>query len=56
MSEQDNYTVVVATPIISDGDVTGCVAFLSDKEKTATEVESKLTQTAASFLSKHVTM
>lgn len=56
VSEQDNYTVVVATPIISDGDVTGCVAFLSDKDVTATEVETKLTQTAAGFLSKHVTM
>ena len=56
VSNQDNYTVVVATPIISEGDVTGCVAFLSDKEVKATEVESKLTQTAAGFLSKHVTM
>lgn len=56
VSEQDNYTVVVATPIISDGDVTGCVAFLSDKDTTATETETKLTQTAAGFLSKHITM
>lgn len=56
VSEQDNYTVIAATPIISDGDVTGCVAFLSDKDIAATDVETKLTQTAASFLSKHVTM
>ncbi len=56
ISSNDPYAVVVATPIIADGDVTGCVAFLSDGDKPATEIETKLSQTAASFLSKHVTM
>lgn len=57
VSSGDSYAVVVAAPIISEGDVTGCVAFLSDEDGApATEVESKLSQTAASFLSKHVTM
>ena len=57
VSANDPYHVVVAAPIIAEGDVTGCVAFLSDNgEERATEVESKLSQTAASFLSKHVTM
>lgn len=57
VSANDSYAVVVAAPIISEGDVTGCVAFLSDDQAApATEVESKLSQTAASFLSKHVTM
>ncbi len=57
VSANDSYHVVVAAPIIAEGDVTGCVAFLSDSDNArATEVESKLSQTAASFLSKHVTM
>lgn len=57
VSTNDNYHVVVATPIISEGDVTGCVAFVSDKEDDVpTDVETKLSQTAANFLSKHVTM
>ena len=57
VSSNDPYAVVVAAPIISEGDVTGCVAFLSENgQEHATEVESKLSQTAANFLSKHVTM
>lgn len=49
--------VLAAAPIIAGGDVTGCVAFLSETaQQKATEVESKLTQTAASFLAKHVSM
>lgn len=57
VSENDSYQVVVAAPIISEGDVTGCVALLSDAADTvATEVETKLSQTAASFLARHVTM
>jgi len=57
VSGNDQYHVLVAAPIISEGDVTGCVTFLSDSEDARpTEVESKLSQTAASFLAKHVTM
>lgn len=57
VSDNDPYQVVVAVPIISEGDVTGCVALLSDgTDMVATEVESKLSQTAASFLARHVTM
>ena len=57
ISDGDPYHVIVAAPIISEGDVTGCVALLSDAQDTvATEVETKLSQTAASFLARHVTM
>lgn len=52
----NEYNVVVATPIISDGDVAGCVALVSKEQTPSTEVETKLTQTAAGFLSKHFTM
>lgn len=57
VSGNDQYHVLVAAPIISEGDVTGCVTFLSDSEDARpTEVEAKLSQTAASFLARHVTM
>lgn len=57
VSGSDPYHVLVAAPIITEGDVTGCVAFLADDDSVKpTEVEAKLSQTAASFLSKHVTM
>ena len=57
VSASDPYHIVVATPIIAEGDITGCVAFLSDSaDEVPTEVGIKLTQTAATFLAKHVTM
>lgn len=57
VSANEPYHVVVATPIITEGDVTGCVAFLSDNaDDRPTEVGAKLSQTAATFLAKHVTM
>mgnify|MGYP002239560938 CR=1 FL=1 len=47
--------VVAAAPIITDGDVSGCVAFVSEKEdETADEVLLKLCQSAAQFLSKRI--
>lgn len=57
MSGNDPYHVLVAAPIITEGDVSGCVAFLSDNANAeAGEVEAKLSQTAASFLSRQMTM
>ncbi|MDO4270617.1 MAG: stage V sporulation T C-terminal domain-containing protein [Eubacteriales bacterium] len=57
VSEHDAYNVVVAVPIITDGDVTGCVAFVSEDDNAkAAEVEVKLCQTAAQFLAKRVAM
>ena len=57
LSGNDGYRVLVAAPIITEGDVTGSVAFLcEDGSTTPTEIEAKLSQTAANFLSKHVTM
>lgn len=55
VSDRDAYTVVVAAPIITDGDVTGCVVFVSEDENAAAEeVSIKLCQTAAQFLSRRV--
>lgn len=57
VSGSDPFHVIVAAPIITEGDVSGCVAFLADTDDVEPgEVESKLSQTAASFLSKRMTM
>lgn len=49
--------VSCAMPIITDGDVTGCVASVSTdgaKSAIAKDVETKLVQTAASFLGRQI--
>ena len=47
----DKYRVLIAVPILSEGDVLGCVAFVSDGDAPAlSEVELKLAQTVAGFL------
>ncbi len=57
VSERDMYTVTTAAPIITDGDVTGCVVFVSeDDSATSDEVQVKLCQTASQFLSRRVAM
>ncbi|MBQ7836452.1 MAG: AbrB/MazE/SpoVT family DNA-binding domain-containing protein [Clostridia bacterium] len=52
--EGGTHYVSCAMPIISDGDIIGCVASLASEDSSSTgEVpESKLIQTAASFLGK----
>ena len=50
----DKYRVLIAVPILSEGDVLGCVAFVSDGDAPAlSEVELKLAQTVAGFLGRH---
>ncbi len=48
------YFVSAACPILSDGDILGCVMFLSPAAAAGSELELKLTQTAASFLGKQM--
>ena len=54
----DGYYISCSMPIISEGDITGCVAAVSSKDGTreyvATDTEQKLIQTAASFLGKQL--
>ncbi len=50
----DDYQISCLMPIITEGDITGCVVSLSNKERNAGESEIKLVQTAASFLSKQI--
>jgi AbrB family transcriptional regulator (stage V sporulation protein T) len=56
--EEGNNYVSCAMPIISEGDVIGCVVALSSDERkkdaTATDVETKLIMTAANFLGKQM--
>ena len=53
--DSDKYRVAVAVPILSEGDVLGCVLFVSAANNARTgDVELKLAQTAAGFLGKHM--
>ena len=51
----EKYHVYLAAPILSQGDVMGCVLFITDAaDKTAGETERALAETAASFLGRHM--
>ena len=50
----DKYIVETAAPVLSEGDVLGCVVFFSEGDKAVGEVEYKLAQTIASFLGKQM--
>lgn len=57
LCEGVSVEVSIAVPIITEGDVSGCVAFLADEGAgPVTEVESKLALTAANFLSRQMGM
>lgn len=57
LTDDERYRVSIAAPVITGGDVSGCVALLRDeKHPVAGEVECKLLQTAATFLSQQLTM
>ncbi len=52
---ENKYFVSAAAPILSEGDVLGCVLFaITDPEKRTGEVEYKLAQTIAGFLGRHM--
>ena len=51
----DTFFVSAAAPILSEGDVMGCVLFVGSGDQLATgEVEYKLIQTVSGFLGKHM--
>ena len=52
--ENDKFQLDVAAPILSEGDVLGCVLFVSQEGGAASEVEYKLVQTVAAFLGRHM--
>ena len=51
----DKYCISVAAPVITEGDVMGCVLFITPKNSPpSTELEYKLAQTVSSFLGKQM--
>ena len=51
----ERYAVAVAAPILSEGDVLGCVVFLCEQDHLAVgETEYPLAQTIAGFLGRHM--
>jgi len=53
--EDEKYCVSVAAPVISEGDVMGCVLFVNERSsQPAGEVEHKLAQAVATFLGKQM--
>ncbi len=50
----DKYNAGVVVPIVSEGDTIGSVIFIMHDDQKPGEVESKLAQTAAGFLGKHM--
>ena len=53
--ESDKYLALCAAPILSEGDVLGCVVFAgSDPDQASDDTEYKLAQTIAGFLGRHM--
>ena len=51
----EKYCISVAAPVISEGDVMGCVLFITPKNSPpGTELEFKLAQTVSAFLGKQM--
>ena len=54
MEGNDKYSAGVVVPIISEGDTIGSVLFIMNEGEQLSEVESKLAESAAGFLGKHM--
>jgi len=53
--ENDKYFIACAAPILSEGDVLGCVLFVSsDRDIKSSDTDYKLVQTIAGFLGRHM--
>ncbi len=52
--EGDRYFIGTAAPILSQGDVMGCVVFFTETDRPLGEVEFKLAQTIAGFLGRQM--
>ena len=54
-ADDDKYCLSVAAPVLSEGDVLGCVLFISERNSApGSEVEYKLALTVANFLGKQM--
>ena len=52
--DNDSRIIGTAAPIISEGDVMGCLVLFSDDDKLMGELEQKLAQTVSGFLGKQM--
>lgn len=53
--DNNRYCIVCAAPVLSEGDVLGCVLFAGNEEELSSgELEYKLLQTIAGFLGRHM--
>ena len=50
----DKYSAGVVVPIVSEGDTIGSVLFIMNNGEAPSEVETKLAESAAGFLGKHM--
>ena len=50
----EGWEISCLMPIITEGDITGCVISLTDSDRNIQDTEIKLVQTAATFLSKQL--
>ncbi len=50
----DKYSIAVAAPVISEGDLMGCVVFFTEGDRYLGEVEHKLAQMVSGFLGKQM--
>ena len=54
-ADSDKYAISIAAPILSEGDVLGCVLFAGGADQLGgSEVEYKLAQSIAAFLGRHM--
>ena len=54
-ADSEKYSLSTAAPILSEGDVLGCVLFAGTSDKLdGGEVEYKLAQSIAGFLGRHM--
>ncbi len=54
-AENSKFLVTAAAPILSEGDVLGCVLFIGTEDAMdASELDSKLVQTISGFLGRHL--
>ncbi len=50
----DKYSADIVVPIVSEGDTIGSVIFIMKDGESASEIDSKLAESAAGFLGKHM--
>ena len=57
LTEDGHHPISIVVPIITGGDIFGCIALLCDEQHpTAGDMETKLLQTIVAFLSQQITM